>query len=121
MAKRTKTPKLVAEQALQQERLLDETIRRFSGQLDELESALGMYMIGRHFGWKVLHMIHTKKTIRKYEEILGIKVSKVFDPIGPDADRTNAMKIIETVSNFWKVVSGDEKVEMSRELRRLVS
>ena len=29
-----------------------------------------MYMIGRHFGWKVLYLIHTKKTIAKYEGIL---------------------------------------------------
>ena len=50
---------------------------------------------------------HTK--IKKYEEILGIKVSEVFEPEGPDADRTNAFKIIKAVSNFWKTVSGEEK------------
>ena len=79
-------------------------------QIDELESALGMYMVGFHFGWKVLHLVHSKKTIKKYEEILGIKITEVFEPVGPDADRTNAHKIITTVSNFWKAVSGEEKL-----------
>jgi hypothetical protein len=116
-----KTPKPTAKESIDRYDLLDETIRRFSGQLDELESALGMYMIGHHFGWKVLHMLHSKKTIRKYEEILGLKVTEAFEPVGPDADRTNAHKIIQTVSNFWKAVSGDEKVDMDRETRRAVN
>jgi hypothetical protein len=107
--KPTATPRATAEQAIERYQLLDQVIRDATGQLDEVESALGMYMIGFHFGWKVLYMIHSKRTIAKYEAILGIKVNEVFDPVGPDADRTNAYKIINAVSNFWKVVSGDEK------------
>ena len=91
---------------------MDQVIRQDgpgSFQIDEVESALGMYMMGHHFGWKVLYLVHSKKTIRKYEEILGLKISEVFDEIGPDADRTNAYKIITAASNFWKAVSGEEK------------
>lgn len=72
---------------------MDKAIRQRGIQLDELESALGMYMIGFHFGWKVLHVIHSKATIRKYEELLNIKVREVFPEYGPDADRTNAYKL----------------------------
>lgn len=89
--------------------LMDKAIRQSGIQLDELESALGMYMIGFHFGWKVLYVIHSKKTVRKYEQLLGIDVREAFDEFGPDADRTNAYKVISTVSNFWKLVSGEEK------------
>lgn len=78
-------------------------------QVDELESALGMYVLAHFFGWKVLYFVHSKKTIRKYEDLLGLKLSEHFPEFGPDADRTNAHKIIGTVSNFWKLVSGDEK------------
>ena len=49
-------------------------IARFKGQLDELEAALGMLRMGHHFGWRVLVLIHDKRTIRKYEQILAIKV-----------------------------------------------
>lgn len=105
----TKTP--AATQAEVQERYaaMDKAIRQSGFQIDELESALGMYMVGFHFGWRILYLVHTKKTIRKYETLLDIKVSEVFPEYGPDADRTNAYKILQTVSNFWKVVSGDEK------------
>ena len=105
------TPIATPEQAQERYALMDSVIRAERAfQIDELEPALGMYMVGFHFGWKVLHLVHSKKTIKKYEEILGIKITEVFEPVGPDADRTNAHKIITTVSNFWKAVSGEEKL-----------
>ncbi len=78
-----------------------------------------MYLLAHHLGWKVLYLVHSKKTIRKYEEILGIKLSEVFDEFGPDADRTNAYKIIKAVSNFWKLVSGDEKSPLDLDKRQI--
>ena len=106
---KTKTPRPTKEQAAERYEFLDKAVRQTDMQLDELESALGMYVIGWHFGWKVLYVIHSKKTIRKYEEILGIKIRDVFKEVGDDAHRTNAFKLIEAVSSFWKYLSGDEK------------
>lgn len=118
--KKRKTPPATDAEAIARYRLMDRAIREFSGQLDELESALGMYVLGHHVGWKVLHFIHSKKTIKKYEEILGIRVAEIFPPIGPDADRSYAYNIITSVSNFWKAVSGEEKVDIDRESRRSI-
>lgn len=107
---KSKTPVPSTAVAAERYGFMDAVIRsRGEFQIDELESALGMYMIGFHFGWKVLYVIHSKRTIAKYERILDIDVKEVFQDIGPDADRTNAYKIIEAVSSFWKFISGDEK------------
>jgi hypothetical protein len=116
---KTKTPRPTPEQAIERYGFLDNAIRQSGVQLDELESALGMYMIGFHFGWKVLYTIHSKRTIRKYEELLGISVREEFDELGPDADRTNAYKIMQAVSSFWKMVSGDEKPSIDIDKRSL--
>ena len=85
--------------------LMDQAIFNFDGQLDELEGALGMYMIGRHFGWNV---IHSKKTIRKYEQILGITVRDEFDEVGPDAQRSNGFRAVQFASNFWKSITSGQ-------------
>ncbi len=97
---------------------MDRVIRDFQGPLDELESALGFYMIGFHFGWKVLYLIHTKATVAKYEKLLGINVRETFDEVGPDADRSVAFKAVQSFTNFWRVVSGDDKLPLTREERR---
>ena len=115
-----KTPLLTPEQAQERYAFLDSVIRqrRPEGiQIDELESALGMYVLAHYFGWKVLYLIHSKRTIRKYESLLGIKLSETFEPFGPDADRTNAYKLSQLVSNFWKAVSGDEKLPVGIDKR----
>lgn len=102
-----KTPDIQPDEAYRRHKVMDEAIVRFGGTLDELEGALGMYMLGRHVGWKVLYLIHSKRTIRKYEEILGISVREEFDAEGPDADKSLAFRAAQSVSNFWKAVSGE--------------
>jgi hypothetical protein len=96
----------------------ENAIADFSGQLDELESALGMLRMGFHFGWKVLYLIHSKRTIRKYEEILNIKVRDVFPEVGPSSYRSYGYVIAEKLSNFWKIVSGDTKIPDRRKIEK---
>lgn len=89
---------------------------RFSGVIDELESAIGMLMLGDYFGWKVLVLVHNKRTIRKYEDILGIKVREFFPEEGPIAMRSVGYDLALKLGNFWKAVSGDVAVEGRREI-----
>lgn len=93
--------------------LFDRALSNFKGGADELESAIGMYVLGRHLGWKPLYIIHSKKTVAKYEEILGIDVRDVFEEEGPAVNRSMGYKIASGFSNFWKVVSGEEKIDRS--------
>lgn len=105
-----KIAKLSGEQLLQLQVIEENAIAKFSGQLDELESALGMLRMGHHFGWRVLYLIHSKRTIRKYEDILGIKIRDVFPDKGPSSYRSAGLCFAEKFSNFWKVVGGDIKI-----------
>ena len=95
---------------------MDDAILSYSGVADEIEQAIGFYFIGRHVGWKALVIMHNKRTIRKYEAALGIDIRKEFDPVGPDAERSFGYRISREFSNFWKVVSGEEKISRRREL-----
>ena len=106
------------EHAAELERIERDAIANFSGQLDELSSAIGMLRMGDHFGWKVLVLIHNKRTIRKYEQILGINIRKFFPEEGPSCERSMGYKYIKKIGNFWKGVSGDIKVENRREIEK---
>jgi hypothetical protein len=120
MAKPTKSiplPPVSPKEAQELVRNLDQITKDFQGQFDELESAIGMYMIGRLLGWKVLVLIHNKRTIRKYEEILGgVDIRKIFPEEGPFAHKSLGLELAKKLGNFWKVVSGEQKVEDRREL-----
>ena len=95
---------------------LDVICRDFKGQFDELEAALGMVVLGRLVGWKVLALIHNKRTIRKYEQILGINIREEFPEEGPLAHKSLAYQTVKAVGKYWKAVSGDEPVPDRRML-----
>lgn len=108
--------KLSFEQREQLQSIEDSAIRNFSGTIDELEAALGVLRIGHHMGWKMLYVAHSKKTIRKYEEILDIKIREIFDERGPSSDRSIGLALADRFSNFWRVVSGDIKIDNRKKI-----
>ncbi|SRR5260221_2065527 len=94
----------------------DKVTSDFVGPFEELESALGMLLIGRLVGWKVLVLIHNKRTLRKYEEILGISIREAFPETGPLTHKSAGYEFVQKLGSFWKAVSGEVKVEGRREM-----
>ncbi len=108
-----KLKKLTPEQRAQLDRIEAQAIADFSGDLHDLESAIGMLRLGPHMGWKVLHIIHSKRTIRKYEQILTgeskepVRIMELFEAEGPSSYRSAGFQIVQKVSNFWKVINNE--------------
>lgn len=98
--------------------IINRTFDEFDGVIDELEKAVGMLMLGDYVGWKVLVIIHSKRTIRKYEEILGIKVREFFPEEGPCAMRSVGYKTALKLGQFWKAVSGDILIPERRDIAK---
>lgn len=105
-----------AERLAELEAIERDAVARFAGQVEELSGALGMLRLGEHVGWRVLVLVHSKRTIRKYEDILGIKVREFFPEVGPSAERSAGFKFVSKLGNFWKAVSGEIKVDRRREI-----
>ncbi len=114
--KKQPIPSLSDKDAQKYIEIINKASDKFIGNFDELENAVGMLMIGRLVGWKVLALIHNKRTIRKYEEILGIDVREMFPEEGPLAAKSIGYKAALAFGNFWKAVSGDLKIDDRREM-----
>jgi hypothetical protein len=91
-------------------------IAHFKGQADKLEAAIGALFLGYQVGWRVLYIIHNKRTIRQYEAILGITFREFFLEEGTASKRSLGYKYAKEIQKFWQVVSGDIKVEGKREI-----
>ena len=88
-------------------RLIDRAADEYQGQLDVLESAIGMVMLGRLYGWRVMLLVHSPSTIRKYLKILGLRHLKdVLPEVGVFAHRSRAWRLVQGTRNFWKAVRG---------------
>lgn len=91
-------------------------IANYKGQADKLETAIGALLLGYQVGWRVLYIIHNKRTIRQYEAILGITFREFFPEEGTASQRSLGYKYAKKIQKFWQVVSGDIKVEGKREI-----
>lgn len=98
--------------------MIDRAIKRYRGNSEKLKGAIGMLMIARSFGWKPMFLIHSRATIKDYEEILGVQIRELFPEEGPMAKKSVAWMVTKKLSNFWKAVKGEypEKKTKSTEL-----
>jgi hypothetical protein len=94
----------------------DSITKDFKGQINELESAIGFYMVGRHFGWKPLVLIHDKATVSKYEKILKLNFKDELEPEGPWAKKSVAYSAVLKIKSFWKAVKGEVPGIKTREI-----
>jgi len=111
-----KVPHLSEAESVRLVRVVAEASTRFKGQFDELESAIGMLFLGHLFGWRAVVLIHNKRTIRKYEQILGINIREEFDEKGPLIDKSIGYLVAEKLKAYWKAVAGEIPLEGRREL-----
>lgn len=93
------------------EQKIIQSIEDYRGLGTTLESALGALIVGQHFGWRVLKLIHTPITYRNYEKVLGIE----FKDVCPEITETGKRKsvgyaITEKLGSFWAVIMGKRKV-----------
>ncbi|MCF8177728.1 MAG: hypothetical protein K9J74_04420 [Sulfuritalea sp.] len=111
-------PSVKPEDALELVTRIDHISANFVGQFDELESAIGMYMLGRLVGWKVIVLLHNKRTIKKYETILGVNIREEFEPTTDFSNKSLAFDIVTKLGNFWKGVNGEYDNDELRQRRR---
>lgn len=92
---------------LNYDKIAKESIDSYKGVAFTLESAIGAMYVADRVGWKPIYLIHDKKTIRKYEAILGINFRESFPEVGPKAEKSRAYVLSQKVTNFWKAVKGE--------------
>lgn len=86
---------------------IDSAVEAYRGQLPELEKAIGAAIAGRLVGWKVMLLIHDKRTIQKYEDALDLSFREFMPEEGPLAQKSLAWRVVQKAGTFWKAVKGE--------------
>lgn len=99
--------------------IINRAIDKFHGDSSQLESAIGALILGQHVGWKVMMLVHSRATLKKYGDILGVAdIRKLMPATGPMSHRSVAWRLVEGTKNFWKAVRGELGGIKSTELER---
>ena len=94
-------------------------VEEYKGNSSSLENALGALIIGQHYGWRVLKIIHGPATYKKYEKILDIDFQEVCPEVTRLSTKNYGYKIAKNLKSFWAVVMGKTKVEGKRDFTDL--
>lgn len=87
------------------------SLREYSGDFTVLESALGAYFLGMMIGWKPLLIVHSPRTIKRYEKILGINFKESLPMENDLSDRSNGYSFAIKLGSFWAATTGNSSVE----------
>jgi hypothetical protein len=91
--------------------IVKKALDEYSGDFTVLESAIGAYFLGMMIGWKPLVIVHSPKTIKRYEKILNISFKDAMPIENGLSDRSNGYSFAIKLSNFWAATTGNASVE----------
>lgn len=92
----------------------------FHGDLTLLADAIGALNLGKIYGWKVLRIIYSPLTYKKYENVIGLEFNKVLPETTNYSKRSYGFQIVQEANKYWQAVSGQFKID-SKERRLAVS
>ena len=84
-----------------------ETVSTYKGDARVLGNALGAMSLGHMYGRRVAMMVYSKKTLRKYQGILGVDFSEIMPEETSLSDRSIGYTTAKTLKSFWRVQTGD--------------
>lgn len=79
----------------------------YHGQIDDLYKAVGMIIIGRLFGWKVMRLATPRSTWLKATKLFGDPKLLMKDE-EKLAYKSFALNFIKNTTEFWDYVRGDK-------------
>jgi hypothetical protein len=83
----------------------------FEGDLQVFESAVGALLFGRLAGFDALRVVHSWRTLRKYEQILGIAFKDRLRERTADSRRVNGIRYADKFREFWRAIAAGVSAE----------
>jgi hypothetical protein len=88
---------------------IEELCETHRGQLDDLYRAVGMMVVGKYFGWRVMRLVSTRSdwanAVKLFED-----PKEWMRERGRFADRSLGLKIADEMGKFWEIIKGHVSV-----------
>lgn len=88
---------------------IDELCKTYKGQLDDLYQAVGLIVVGRRFGWRVMRLISSRPQWTQANNLFG-DVKEWMREEESCAHRSLGLSMIKSINDYWLVVRGIIKI-----------
>jgi hypothetical protein len=79
---------------------IDDVTNGYKGQIDHLYEAVGMIVIGRLVGWRVMRLVSSRRCWALANDLFG-DPKKLMDEKGKYYKKSVALRIIDRVGGYW--------------------
>lgn len=88
---------------------IDEVSSGFHGQLDDLYQAVGMIVIGRLFGWRVMRLASTKRCWSVATKLFG-DPKQLMQEREKYAYKSFGLKVVDKAGEYWEFIRGQRSM-----------
>lgn len=100
---------------------IEQVCEEFHGQLDHLYQAVGMIVVGRYFGWRVMRLVAPARTWRLATKLFG-DPKLLMPERGRLAHKSVGLKLADRIGDYWGIIRGSRsRDEIPVEQRRMVA
>ncbi len=87
-----------------------EQIKAYKGDGIVLSNALGALLMAHLFGWRVLLILHSWDTVKRYEQILGYSFKELTQERTSLSGKSFGLTTADKLGSFWKYIRGAHQV-----------
>jgi uncharacterized membrane protein YecN with MAPEG domain len=92
---------------------IDEVSEKFVGPIDDLYIAVGLIVVGRRFGWRVIRLCSSRKQWARSSKIFG-DLKEYMPERGFLARKSVGLKLVDKAYDYWAVVKGSVSLPMKK-------
>lgn len=85
---------------------VEEVTKGFSGQLDQLYETVGMMMLGRLLGWRVMRLVSSRRCWMMATKLFG-DVKELLPEKGKYYKKSVGFRIIDGAGDYWDFIKGN--------------
>lgn len=84
---------------------IEELGRDYKGQIDDLYQIVGMVVMGRLFGWRVIRMVASRRLWNHACVYFG-DLKSVLPERGRYATRSAGLRVVDELGGYWDFIKG---------------
>jgi len=100
---------------------IDQVCEDYHGDIDHLCRVVGMIVLGRLFGWRVMRLVSSAHTWRLATKLFG-DPKQLIPERGPLAHKSVGLKLVDRIGDYWGFVRGSiSRDQITVEQRKMIA
>ena len=87
---------------------IDDVMLSFTGQFDDLSQIVGMIVLGRQYGWRVIRLVHSRRSWTLACKYFGdLKLILPKDGKPEYVRKSVGFAVVDALGRYWEFIKGN--------------